>query len=591
MQGGLDSVSSWVVSILDPLGWRGIWSPLHLPYPMNDYVFRPVSVFLVKMGFWLSGNSLAFPAWVIGCKAFLVMCIFSMGSWYWLREQTSEWNTSFLICLSLLLDSSVFTAYNFTEFDGLGAGLILFAHWTLQKQKWKFFGLFVFLGLFLKESTAICLVLFLVPQLYFDYKKTNHFHSGFYILFGCLLLWGIGASSIIFGHVQSSAGNLDIWSRIPIVGYTWWQILTLCTETGAMLLIGHMLLQYNRWLGLIAMISFLLWGMQFHLTVVNHYQTFYFSEPFYVSILVLGVLVVLAFDIKKHNPHKTNANLFALQLLGTMVVFSSIILISSNLREDLASRLFLVFLPGFLLHIFQITKDLFHQTFGVAAILYIAHIWSIVFSGWNMMGSILFERSQEDLFYETTAQKLKTPAILLFSETDRPLLERNMKKFGGQPSNTIQVGRIDYFPSIPELPYVLPGWNIPLTQSFRNGTPTYFWHRYSQVQLSHRELLWLHSDFSWMRGEEIQGAHAPISINHTPIPQHSQIEDLYFQQYPIQKSNLDIILEKHFQNIILQQQGYRTVSPRLIEYPLRWWNEISIIEPRKFQQELWIRIK
>lgn len=582
MQGGIDPISVWIVSLLEPMGWQGLWSPIRLPHPMNDYIFRPLSILLVKGGFWLAGESLVFPAWLIGLKAVLVSGGFAIGAWLWLRDNCSEWLSTGLICLALCFDSSIFTAYNFTEFDGLGAGLILGASWALRNRRWWAFTTAALLAIFLKESIAISVVLFLAPQFLLDWRRGTLSIFGLGILGGLLLLWGIGVSPILLGKVQSGAGQLNLGGRASILWYTWLQVLILCTETGVILLLGAVFYQRKQKVALILMGAFLLWAMIEPMGMINHFQTYYFSRTIYASVLLLALLVVLCGWIWRGTEAQ---RLFSLQILCVFGGFSFIILISSNLREDLASRLFLVFLPGFLLFVWQAVQKIWTGNRFLTAFLYLGHVWAIGISGWNMASEILFEQSKLESFYRMVSEQLQEPATLLFSDMNRPLNIKYLSKFEEKNSKNIQMARIEYYPKQAQLPSFLRDWNLSLTQE----KPVYFWHQYSQVRLPAEELTWLQADFSWIRGGVDQGSHAPIGFRDSFHPEHSLLEDLYRRRYPTEESNLDLLLESDFQRLIFRQKGYYTLSTRLIEVPLRWLNGISVLEPRSFTQELWIR--
>ena len=591
MQGGIDPISVWIVSLLDLMesgGWQGLWSPILLPHPMNDYVFRPVSILLVKGGFWLGGETLIFPSWLIGAKALLVTGGFAAGSWVWIRQFACKWWAMSLTSVALLLDSSIFSAYNFTEFDGLGAGFILLSSYALRERKWVFFGVFVFLGMFLKESTAISLVLFLLPQFWLDWRNGKDSRFGLLILSVFLVIWFLGVSPILLGKMQSSAGQLSFGNRVSIIWYTWWQILVLCTETGAILLFGEFLFRKNRLLGLGAMAGLLIWGMVSPLGMINHFQTYYFSRPIYISTLLVGLLIVLGSWSWKSTPVR---KLFALQLLSVFGGFSFIILISSNLREDLASRLFLVFLPGFLMFSLRALYRLWKSSFGLAVILSLGQVWAIIISGWNMASEILFEQSEVEGFYEIASTQMEEKGILLFTDTNRQLNMSYLSEIEQKNNEGLQLAEIAYYPKKPKLPSYLQPMNLALKQSFQQGKPIYFWHQLSSVKLSQKELEWLQADFSWIRGNVDQGSHAPIGLFDPFLPEHSLLEDLYFRRYPTENSHLDSLLQNNFQRLVYQQKGYYMISPRLIEFPIRLLNGVSIIEPRVFQQELWIRVK
>ena len=591
LQGGIDPISVWIVSLLNSMdsgGWQGLWSPIRLPHPMNDYVFRPVSILLVKGGFWIGGETLLFPSWLIAAKAFGVAGGFAIGSWLWLRQFTCSWWAMGITSAALLLDSSIFTTYNFTEFDGLGAGFILLSSWALAEKRWIGFGLFVFLAMFLKESIAISLVLFLLPQFLLDWRKGERGKLGFLILGGTLSIWFVGISPILLGKMQSGAGQLSFLSRLSIIWYTWWQLLVLCTEAGAILLFGHLLFRENRGIGVFAMGALLLWGMVSPMGTINHFQTYYFSRFDYVSVLLVGLIIVLLSWVWRAGEER---RLFALQIFSVFGGFSFVILISSNLREDLASRLFLVFLPGILLFTFRAAAGLWKKSFGLAVFLLFSQVWAILASAWNMASEILFEQSQLESFYALAAPHISDSSIVLFSDMNRPINIDYLSEITASELEFVRIARVEYYPKKAKLPPMLQHWNIHLDQSFQQGDSTYFWHQSSQVMLPKEQLSWLRADFSWIRGPVDQGSHAPIGRAHSFLPEHSLLEDLYFRRYPDQVSLLDELLENDFQRLVLQQRGYFTIEPRVVEFPIRMMNDIAIIQPRVFRQELWIRKK
>jgi hypothetical protein len=233
----------------------------------------------------------------------------------------------------------------------------------------------------------------------------------------------------------------------------------------------------------------------------------------------------------------------------------------------------------------QAVQKVWRRNFGLAAFLYLGHVWTIGSSGWNMTSEILFEQSALKSFYQMVAEQVQEPSTLLFSDMNRPLNIEYLSEFEQKNSYDPEVARIEYYPKKAQLPSFLRDWDLSLTQK----TATYFWHQSSQVRLPEMELLWLQADFSWIRAGVDQGSHAPIGFSDSFHPQHSLLEDLYFRRYPTEESNLDLLLESDFQRLVFRQKRYYTLSTRLIEFPLRWLNGVSILEPRNFNQELWIR--
>ena len=57
--GGADPVSLWVFSFVKDLSLIDTFSIIHLPKPMDDYIFRPVSALIVKfmLLFWSGENA------------------------------------------------------------------------------------------------------------------------------------------------------------------------------------------------------------------------------------------------------------------------------------------------------------------------------------------------------------------------------------------------------------------------------------------------------------------------------------------------------------------------------------------------------
>ena len=591
--GGIDDVSVWVYTFVEPVAWTDIYKPVPLLFPMNDFVFRPVSIFLMKLGLWLSDGQRTFPAWLIGGKAFSVSLFFAWSTVLWLGKEFSEKEKLGIAIVALLSPQSLFSAYNFSEFDILGAGTILLCSWALEQKKshrlW-IFAAMCMVTFFLKESCCFILGCVLFPQ-FWKHRRDWAWLKGPLIVVGIsAFFWLLGTGPLVLGKIGSVGGKLALIDRLPVAWWTLLQFIALWTEMG----IVGLLIYWSRnhaWSKILT-VSLLASVMMRPMILLNHYETLYFSRPWYIAGLFLLWTVGLLREVQSnHNPFWS---LMAQRIFCLMGFFVVVICISSNLREDLASRLFLPLLPGMLGMSWQGLKrlwkeysdNLFWST--VVLVVGLSHLWGVLIPSWNWSQKVRHEFAYNIPMLEQVITHIQPNAAIYVTDPQRRYDLTQMQQLSVSVDlSNIHFEPLCYFPITTDASRFL-GCMEGMRYGNHIAEKMMVIDRGTRTQLSQNELQQLQGDFSWIRGPEGRGAHMPISIGDPRCADHSLLEDIYLQEYPTEMSQLEGLLINHFTPVELFESQYYTMPNRMLEIPFRLLSGISIVEPKYFHQHVWI---
>ena len=589
---GVDDVSVWVLEFAHSVPWSDLLLPVPLPPPMQDFVFRPLSLLLMKATWVLSGNSLAIPPWLIGIKAAIFSAVFGMGAWLWLQRWVSHKIASILAIVSMVCEPALFSAFNYSEFDGFGAGLILLSSWWLNRypERWLGFALISFCIVFLKESSFFIWLCFIAPQLVepwiMNRSKDWKDYRAVTVVVCLMSLWLFGTTSVLSGKVQSAAGGLGWMDRVPVFQFTTWQLVALWSETGVVLvLLGH----WRRWTKIL-FVGWLCVALVEPLSQYNHYETYYFSRPWYWTVLSVGLLLTWCMaTVEWIRGAQTLHSVMAVRGLLMMGLFALVIFTSSNLREDLASRLFLSLLPGMCALVWLTLKQWWQKVPLRRMGLFLVGLqcWTVVASGWNWVQRIWFESGNHaDWTMEMLQQFDSKDAI------GRPIWVTDMSRRYSTVRNqsllslehSVPLSELEFAPFC----YFQSGETQDFARSMRSQSNrnTYVLHRGRQLHLSEESLNIVRADYSYLRASN-RGAHGPIQEGDGRCTNLSLIEDRYLYAHS-PSDPLQPYLNFEFESIHQVEAWYYQVPTRFLNVPLWLWQGVPFLQPWRIQQSLWV---
>ena len=603
--GGVDDVSTWVLDFADGVPWSAVHQPAPLPPPMQDYVFRPLSIVLMKSTLYLGEGSLQVSEWLIGLKVSVFALVFGLGCLLWAAQWVSVSMATGIAVFCMLCEPALFSAYNYSEFDGFASGLMLLSSWELSRSntRWWLFGLLAFCIVFLKESACFIWLCFLLPQLWSLWLSegwTRRLQWSFGMVTIVLSLWLCGSSDIIGGKLQSSAGGLSLTERLPVLGFTTWQFVALWTETGlVMILLSR--LPWRIWL-------FLVWlgcAVWFPMIEINHYETRYFSRPIYVSVLTVMMVfcwvyhgVVSWRETSKERQVSRELSQRGLLLLG---LFGFVILTSSNLREDMASRLFLSLLPGMWVwsyQTYQASRSQERSAQWMMGALVVLMVWSVGTGAWNWSQRIWFEQAKhtdwtKQLVYQTAEIEGTESIPVVVTDPSRRYSTRKIASMlpdvSASQINRLHFESLCYFLSLEPgtLPQGLQSCFSPTGYANHDIRRVHLVHRGRRVDLPADELNTLRQDFSWIRGGEGRGAHMPIRLGDGRCTERSLVEDVYAYTYTSPDPLYDFLTEDFTLKQHLESRYYQ-LPTRLLNLPWYLLTETSMLEVRVFHQSIWV---
>ena len=586
--GGVDDISIWVLEFANGISWSDIHKPAPLPPPMQDFVFRPLSVVLMKLTWVISGGALDVPPWLVGTKATLFMAVFGLGVWLWLRQWTTEFWTTVLTGLVMISEPSLFSAFNYSEFDGFGAGLILLSSWLLlnHPSRWVSFAVLSFLVVFLKESSCFIWLCFLGPQLFLQWRdpefSRDDLQKIFLVIGSMLVLWMIGTSGVLLGKVSSGAGAIGWQQRLPIVQFTLWQITSLWMEGGVILLVLGCLTKGR-------VVIFSLWfiiATVVPMMVFNHYETRYFSRPIYMNILSIAWLLACFWHMWRSQSNRPFfiTTTSCVTLLGLFVV---VIMISSNLREDLASRLFLCVLPGMMLICLKVAQYLWRDPKNrwIVCVLVSSQLWGLTIGAWNWGQQIWFENANHASWTGQLINQMlvkqdgpkSLPISVVVTDTSRRYSSTRLQTLA--PSQSIkQLDRLHFEP----LCYFLSLSDKQWSDRFSRSTgDVYVVHRGRRLDGGET---YFQRDFSWIRSPN-RGAHMPINSGDDRCTERSLIEDRY--DYSVSGSDPLIPYLNSLDTIQLLEVRYYQLPYRLFNIPHMVFAGVPVWQSWQFHQSLY----
>lgn len=603
--GGIDPVSLWVFSFIEDLSLVDSFSIIHLPKPMDDYIFRPVSAAIVKliMLFWSVENA----QYVVMTKTAICSFIFGISCYFWILTHVDQRRAFIGATLSMLVEPVLFSAYNLTEYDTLGAAFLLLASTISAKkmhtQGYLLFTILLFLTIFLKISTCMLAFVFIGLQAILKRKEFPvQTRNMIVILLGLTALWAICCLPLLTGSLRSNAGGLPTSQRIPIMLFTAGQFIALYKESGILILGIFLACSFHQKIGTIFGLLLVSFSTTFSIVQLNHFQTYYYA-PLEWGQILLGLLWLFWLWAARRKTNHIIGQL-SITIIATQLLFFLAIYISSDLREDIASRIFVLFCPIAIYSVFYCGFSLLKAkpsgplgkvnkctVFG----LLVAFHWNILADVINYCGKIRAEEPTYDSILEKSMKMLNTNTTFLFTDYNRPYDPYQMAQIAKKHSieatdlNKIRNSFISHFLTDGKLPNRIAFWDIPLTQLDNEKRPLLLIKPWTVVPYSKRQKDILQQDFDWLRGQSGSGDHATLDGLSENFSRHSMLEDGYIYEYTNTPSQLSSLLQKDFLIVETQQETYTYVPYRLQEIPFRLFHGIPIFEKRKFRVELWTK--
>ena len=592
MSCGVDDVSVWVLEFANSIGWTEMATPVPLPPPMQDFVFRPLSLLFMKLTWVLSDNGLAIPPWLIGLKSALFSAVFGLGAWLWLQRWVSVKAAGVLSIFCMVSEPALFSAFNYSEFDGFGSGLILLSSWWLYRYNDRLLGFAVisFCIVFLKESSFFIWLCFMAPQLFEPYIRSRSTNWSDYKPIGVVVIlmsvWLLGTLGVLSGKMQSAAGGLGVLERLPVFQYTVWQLLSLWTEAGIVLaLLGY----WKRW----ARVLFAIWlvtALMEPMIAYNHYETHYFSRPWYVTALSISLLIT--WGCATFQWFRGTQTLFAIMAcrgLLMMGLFALVILTSSNLREDLASRLFLSLLPGMLAIVWITVQDCWTDRTlrKIAVVLATLQVWTLSTSAWNWSQRTWFDAGNHAGWTTEMVKNFDRDGSIgrpiWVSDVSRRYSTARMDALLPL-QHSVPIEQLEFAPFC----YFQSGTPEAFLQSMRSqtGLDTHLLHRGRQLVLSPELLNVVKADFSYLRAKN-RGAHGPIQDGDGRCTEYSLIEDRYHYAHSSEDPLLPY-LQMDFEVVHKVDAWYYQLPTRLLNLPVWLWNGVPFLQPWRIHQSLWV---
>jgi hypothetical protein len=608
----IDDISVWVLNIITPISWEEIYTPIPLPPPMHDYVYRPMSVLILKWLHALGDESFFVSGSVLGGKAFFSSLVAGVCAWLWMQQYTARHVATCLAIVFILSEPALFSSVNFSEFDTLGAGCILFASYSLHRYYnlfstepnilvqhtwlWIFSGVFL-TTIFLKESSCFIIVCFLLPQLYRQYTQhgIRSVRAPLLIMVVALLCWFVGAFSLVAGRLSSSAGQLALVDRLPVVLFTYWQIFALCTESAVLAILYRYVRSIeNLWLQrgiLLIMVIAMCGGI---METINHYQTIYYSRQYYVSILTLILIAVLCWQsvgvtqtsttISKEKEIESIVSSIILLLL---LLFTLVIVQSTNIREDLATRLFLSVYPGILLMVYNVYKQLWNgQTIDKVVVIFLAfsQLWTVSTSSWNYLQQLWFVDSKNTEDYLVLMEYVEANSRVVYTNPHRRFDTGRYKEYlhKNKPTNTVSSPtHFDWMCFFPSKVDSFIGSHANVLLALQE----------THTDMPNISLDILRQDFSFIRGPRGRGAHMPLHMGDTRCSERSLLEDIYDNEYSNSSTVLDDIAHniafKHTISVFSQEKRYYKLPTRVMNIPFFIHFGIPFLQTKVYTHQIY----
>jgi len=612
------------------------WQLFRYPAPDNSWGARPISVGLLKLYLDIFGPEAPPNGTLLMVKSAVTTLWFGLASRAWLRAYGFARVAPVAMLATVAVSPSLFSAWQLTQFDTIGAGALLFACAILSRQsltRWHHLmvALLLMIPLFLKESTALVTFGFLGAAAFVhwrrDEKKMAKQHALPLVL--GMLGWVFYAWQMLTAQGPPGRSGLLFMGRLPIIEHMALQLMYLVSAAGALLIAclfwrrSGRLDTGSRWIWLAPILAMGWLVISPLLDYHSHYET-----AFYVTRWGSPVALALSVGLL-HRVFKRDGDLgitmAAGGILGSVGPLAFMLLVGATTREDLASRIFIPALPLLLglagravLDGLEVAKTLsgrqaqamrWAHIAGLAALLWYAavHPWNMS-QDWQARGPVDTEGRRE------LAQQPLSQGNVLFNNTSQWLGRMDLAAIGAE-RRTLTTTRFTPIPAwFPArfLPAVKSPSGIEHPERTRQaGLPIYLYWLSSRSAMDAGANQALIGDLSWTRCQV--GLLSPLDFFPELLPEEDMlllllggvpdapedriamanpwgdtwpdtrppqnwIEDTRMSTYRERPSTLEVTLERNVKERWVKREAYTRIPLDLLSVPRRLLTGAPLIE-------------
>jgi hypothetical protein len=611
-----DHTTHRVLEMVQPIPWSQALLPFWNPPPMEAWAIRPGSVILIK-ALLTTGQISGIPQPpLLAFCAFCGLSLFGLAARAWLCV-TGLRTVALPATLScMLLSPTLFSAWLLVEFDTLGAGLVLTGSTLLLKRGplgWRSLAavLFVIMALLLKESTALVQFAFLIAgaSILELHHRTERARRHWLILAIGVLCWSV-LVALTLEDKGSLVGRTHWSSRIPILEHNQAQIVYLTTIPGCTL-IGLRCL--NRWIRAEAVRALTPWLAVIGLAALppviyySHYEAVYFSPRWVPAALGLLVLVSLLDGLLQRGKSAIERLPQAVILLA-LFIFGAAVILASNPREDLASRLFLALAPT--LH--GIAWLTLHQLWSSAgshrwkqapvAALGLSMAWTPLASTWNTTHQWRAQQAVDYSAREALVEQDLGDSKLIFNHVSTWLGTPELEALGwtpdsGKPTRLVKTPAWLRHDELPPM-----DWGLgldDLEHDYLTGTPIWLYWLAPRSEMSDEVNAALIGDLSWTRRpmgiftpiNHAEGSSAAAEARRRDLPIHNLAEDMRMTTWSSQTPPLQALAETRGQRLHHQEAHYKQLPILLPDIGQRIARGIPWLEDYRIEASIFYLFK
>jgi len=387
-----DNVTHRVLELAEQVPWADWYRPLWMPWPIEAWALRPLSVVLLKTHVALWGSHTDPPALYELIRATVELGAFGLAGRAWLRAAGFERVATWAACSSMMIAPALFQAWYVPELDMLAGAATLFASSLLIARRPltgpRTAALVAALAvpLMLKEASALVLFGFLGAGVLVALKDRDKGSLGRQVVVtvACLGFWIALFTPLLLAPTTEVADSS--WAqKLPLVENNLVQLVYLLSPPGACLLVSAAALRLGRVAAVVPVL--LLAGLVASPLVVyySHYEAIYLSPRLAGAGFVLLLLVGLTALAGRRGERRTGGPQLAALTVGLVLLALSLAgLMAPSAREDMASRIFIALAPllhGVALHAGQ--RLLGSPARHGALALVVAMAWWVVANGLN----------------------------------------------------------------------------------------------------------------------------------------------------------------------------------------------------------------
>lgn len=500
------------------------WQLFQYPAPDNSWGARPISVGLLKLYLALFGYVAPPDGDLLMLKSALTTLWFGLAARAWLRAYGFGRVAPVAMLGSVMLSPSLFSAWQLTQFDTLGAGALLFACALTAKAHLRaidkaLIATLLTIALFLKESSALTSFGFLGAASFVYWRRGDWPMAKRHgLLLGAgILAWLVYAWQMFTAEGPPGRSGLLFMGRLPIIEHMALQLMYLVSAAGALLIAALLwrrsgrLETGSRWIWLAPGLAigwlFISPLLDYH----SHYETAFYVTRWGSPVAFLLTLSLIHRVFMKHG--ELGITMAAGGILGSVGPLALMLLAGATTREDLASRIFIPALPLLLglagravLDGLEVARELSGRG---AQVMRVAHIagasalfWYLSAHPFNMAQEWQARGPIDTEGREALSKEPLSQATVLFNNTSQWLGRMDLAALGAE-RRTLDFARFTPMPAwFPAryLPTVKSQSGVQHPERERQaGLPIYLYWLSSRSMMDEAANEALQGDLSWTR--------------------------------------------------------------------------------------------